>query len=129
MNQSKTLLCGLLFSGAALLTGAAHAQGRAAMSPIDRGLIGDHIRRCLIVRHEAIPPSGYSVHLIIATDASGTARSAYIAPSDQSAFPGTALHVVAEQAIQAILTPQCSHLPVPPTMLGQSQQFEMIFRP
>lgn len=127
MIRFKTLVYGLIFSGATILAGVANAQGGpSAMSPANRSTISQRIRECLAMRHEAIPAGRFSVHLVIVTDASGTARSAYIVPGSASASSGTTQHLIAEKAIRALLDPQCSRLPLPRTMLGQPRQFSII---
>lgn len=95
------------------------------LNAVQRGYIGDHVRECWQADNYATGP--FQVHLIVTTDANGVARQAEIAPGDPAAPLGSPLHAFAERAVRAVLTAQCSALPLPPTMMGQIHRFDFIF--
>jgi neural Wiskott-Aldrich syndrome protein len=68
--------------------------------------------------------------LKVTTDASGTARLAQVAPSDQGRAAGDPVfRAFAERAVRAVLDPACSNLPLPKSMMGANQTFTFRFSP
>jgi hypothetical protein len=91
------------------------------------GAIADRLRECWTAV-ASDPSNRPPVRLRVTTDATGTIRAADIAESDAS-LGGGASRAYAERARRAALDPQCSQLPLPASMKGQSHTFELTFRP
>jgi outer membrane biosynthesis protein TonB len=101
------------------------------LSDGQRKQIGDEVRRCYSEDTEARDYATYSAVMVVTIDAGGEARDAALSPADQSrAASDPAFRAFAERAVRAVLDPQCSHLPVPPNLLGKpAQQLNFRFRP
>ena len=70
------------------------------------------------------------VLLTVTTDPSGVVRRAVVADDDaRRVSSDMRLRVFAERAVRAVLDPQCSNLPLPQNMLGQTRTFTFQFRP
>jgi neural Wiskott-Aldrich syndrome protein len=117
--------------------GAPHGGGNpnnsdatAALTSAQRGAIGDQVRRCWTIDSAAENVQQMRVMLKVTTDASGTARLAQVAPSDQGRAAGDPVfRAFAERAVRAVLDPACSNLPLPKSMLGNNQTFTFRFSP
>lgn len=116
-------------SGAPEQGGSVHGTDNTSLSSVQRGAIGEKVRDCWTRDAGALHAETFQVHLIVTTDSAGVAREAQIAPGDPAAPLGNPLHAFAERARRAVLAAQCSALPLPPTMLGQTHTFDFIFRP
>ena len=68
------------------------------------------------------------VMLTVRTDETGVARLAAVAPSDMGKLTDPVFRAFAERAVRAVLSAQCANLPLPRTMLGQSQTLTFRFR-
>ncbi len=106
-----------------------HGTDNTSLNAVQRGAIGEKVRDCWTRDAGALHAETFRVHLVVTTDASGVARQAEIAPGDPAASPGSPLHAFGERAVRAVLAAQCSALPLPPGMMGQTHRFDFIFRP
>jgi hypothetical protein len=116
-------------SGAPAVGGSIHGTDNTSLNAVQRDAIGYQVRECWTRDAGALGAETFSVHLIVTTDAEGVARQAFIAPGDPAAPPGSPLHAFAERAVRAVLSPQCSALPLPPSMHGAIHHFDFIFKP
>lgn len=92
--------------------------------------IGNSVKRCYTEDTEARDYAQFSAHLTVTVDASGEARMVSFSPGDAARMasdPG--YRALAERARAAVLSPQCAHLPMPPNLLGRTQQLKFVFRP
>ena len=101
----------------------------AALSADQRAAIGDHIRECWSKDAGALDIDKQRVMLTVTTDASGMARKAVVAGSDQTRMADPQFRIFAERAIQAVLNPLCSNLPLPNIMLGKANVLTFRFSP
>ena len=99
----------------------------AQLSAATRGAIGDRLRECWTGDRGALDYDKQLVHLRVTTDERGIIRIADLAGADASRA-GVA-RAFAERARRAALDPQCSQLPLPSGMLGQTHTFDITFRP
>lgn len=76
---------------------------------------------------EPAGPTDRQVRLHLKADRGGVIRSAIIDRDDPAGEPGTALHVFAEQAVRAVLSPRCQPFPLPARVRGRPYQFDLIF--
>lgn len=87
--------------------------------------ISDRIRECWAGDTAALDFDKLSARLLITIDSGGTIRDAQI-----TQLPGgTVGRAFAERARRAALSSQCATLPLPSTMLGSTQTFEITFKP
>jgi neural Wiskott-Aldrich syndrome protein len=102
----------------------------SALSMSQRGAIGDFVRRCWSTDPGMLDLDRMQVLLTVTTDPSGVVRRAVVADDDAGRVGSDMrLRVFAERAIRAVLDPNCSNLPLPQTMLGQTRVFTFRFRP
>ncbi|WP_158802641.1 hypothetical protein [Acidisoma sp. L85] len=107
-----------------------NSDATAALTSAQRGAIGDQVRRCWTIDSAAENVQQMRVMLKVTTDASGTARLAQVAPSDQGRAAGDPVfRAFAERAVRAVLDPACSNLPLPKSMMGANQTFTFRFSP
>ncbi|UMM64491.1 hypothetical protein DM15PD_15060 [Aristophania vespae] len=92
--------------------------------------IGASVRRCYQEDTAAKNYASFMARMIVTVDASGEARIAVFAPETASRMASDpSYRVLAERARAAVLSPTCSHLPVPARLLGKTRQFRFVFRP
>jgi neural Wiskott-Aldrich syndrome protein len=101
----------------------------AALSADERGAIGDHVRACWTYDPGAPGVDQMQVLLTVTTDGSGVARVAMVAPPDVSRLSDPVFRAFAERARRAVLDPRCADLPLPPRLLGKSNELTFRFRP
>lgn len=92
--------------------------------------IGGSVRRCYAEDTEAKNYATFTAHLLVTIDETGEARIVAFKPDTaarMAADPG--YRALAERARDAVLNPTCAKLPIPPSMLGKSQQLSFVFRP
>ncbi|MCQ8279022.1 energy transducer TonB [Acetobacteraceae bacterium KSS8] len=92
--------------------------------------IGGSVRRCYAEDTEAKDYATFTAHLLVTVDATGEARRVDFKPDTaarMAADPG--YRALAERARDAVLNPTCAKLPIPPSLLGKTQQLSFVFRP
>jgi neural Wiskott-Aldrich syndrome protein len=67
--------------------------------------------------------------LTVTTDQNGVIRHAEISSADQSRRSDPQFRAFAERAINAVLDPACSTLPLPQSMLGKVNMITFMFTP
>lgn len=112
---------------------------RCALSPpsamskltrVERGAIGNRVRACWLIIDRTQAATGMHVSIRVVTDASGSAQLAEVAPFDQSRVAADpALQAFSARAIEALLSPKCRTLPLPPSLLGRPQTLMFRFTP
>ncbi len=101
----------------------------AALTAAERGAIGAFVRRCWTSDPEALDLDKMQAMLTVTTDTNGVVRIAQVAPQDQGRLGDPHFRAFAERAINAVLDPNCSNLPLPRTMLGKNNVLTFRFRP
>jgi neural Wiskott-Aldrich syndrome protein len=109
--------------------GSPNADATNALTAEQRGAIGDEVRRCWTYDPGAKGVDQLRVILQVTTDANGVARQAQVAPQDQGRMGDPIFRAFAERAVRAVLSAQCSNLPIPKDLLGQPQHFTFRFSP
>ncbi len=109
--------------------GTPKSTANSRLTGADRNAIGAHVRPCWTVDAGAPGLDGFSVKLLVTTDAGGTVREAVVAPEDQGKMGDPFFNAYASRAVDAVMNAQCATLPLPPYMLGQTQQFLFNFTP
>lgn len=107
------------------------------LTPHERGVIGKEVRQCWRVDQvrESMsggPAANCAFHVVIEaeTDAAGRVVNAEVAPRDRGRVArDPALQVFAQRAEKALLSPRCSALPLPPSLLGTPRRFTFRFTP
>ncbi len=110
--------------------GALNGNDTSKLTKSEMGAIGDHVRQCWSYDAGAKDANTFQVRLAVTTDATGTARIAKVVGPDidrEAADPE--FRAFAERAVRAVLSPDCANLPLPKSMLGQSQTLQFNFRP
>jgi hypothetical protein len=122
----------LILAGAILLGGAGNplSDDTSALSAAQRGAIGDFVRRCWSPDLGRLNLDNMEVLLTVTTDGGGVVRRVTVAPEDEVRVAGNMrLRVFSEQAVRAVMDPNCANLPLPQMMLGQARTFTFRFRP
>jgi neural Wiskott-Aldrich syndrome protein len=110
--------------------GNPQSNDTASLSASSRGAIGAYVRRCWTYDPGAEGVNQFSVLLDVTTDAAGVARIANVAPADQGRVAANPqLQAFAMRAVNAVLDPRCSNLPLPSGMLGSVRHLEFRFTP
>jgi hypothetical protein len=91
--------------------------------------VGAEVRRCWTYDAGAKGVDQMQVLLTVRTDEGGVARVANVAPADTGKMGDPVFRAFAERAVRAVLSAQCANLPLPRSMLGQSQTLTFRFRP
>ena len=91
--------------------------------------IGATVQRCWTYDAGAKDVERMQVLLTVRTDEAGVARQAIVAVSDQGRLGNPVFRAFAERAVRAVLSAQCANLPLPRSMMGQSQTLTFRFRP
>lgn len=91
--------------------------------------IGEAVRRCWTYDAGARGVDQMQVLLTVRTDGAGVARQADVAPADLGRLSDPVFRAFSERARRAVLSAQCATLPLPRSMLGQSQTLTFRFRP
>ncbi|QDH14425.1 energy transducer TonB [Formicincola oecophyllae] len=92
--------------------------------------IGSAVRRCYSEDTAARDYASFTAHLVVTVDERGMARLVKFAPETAARMASDPLYRArAERARAAVLSPECSHLPVPSRLLGSVRQFRFVFRP
>ncbi len=91
--------------------------------------IGATVQRCWTYDAGAKDVNRMVVLLTVRTDDGGVARQAIVADPDRGRLSDPVFRAFAERAVRAVLSAQCANLPLPRTMLGQSQTLTFRFRP
>lgn len=107
------------------------------LTPHQRAVIGTEVRQCWKVDQVRESMSGgpaancaFYVTIEAETDASGRVVKAEVAPRDRRRVAcDPPLQIFAERAEKALLSPSCSALPLPPSLLGTPRRFTFRFRP
>ncbi|UYH50521.1 energy transducer TonB [Candidatus Kirkpatrickella diaphorinae] len=116
--------------GAPKGAGAPEGDITSALTPTQRGAIGQGVRRCYTQDTAAQNYASFSAALEITVDAQGVARRAELsADTMRRAESDPVFQVFAERARQAVLSPTCAKLRLPPQMLGDVHRLKFIFRP
>jgi len=116
-------------AGAPSQGGSLIGTDNTSLNASQRGAIGDQVRECWTRDAGALKAETFQVHLIVTTDEQGVARLAKIAPDDPANAGGSPLHAFAERAVRAVLSPNCSRLPLPPSLKGRIHTFDFKFKP
>ncbi len=103
---------------------------QVSLTPLQRGDIADAVQACWAQNSQFLPRTErYTAHLVVTTDATGTARLARMASGTPARLAGDPDFLAFNQrAMQAVLDPRCSRLPVPASLLGQDHSFELLLR-
>ncbi|MDE8347777.1 MAG: hypothetical protein POH28_16625, partial [Acidocella sp.] len=101
----------------------------SGLNEADRNAIGAHVRPCWGIDAGAPGVQGFSVQLLVTTDATGTVRQAEIAPASQGNMSNPIYAAYAQRAIAAVENYQCATLPLPSNMLGKVNTFLFNFTP
>ncbi len=101
----------------------------AALSVIQRGAIGEHVRACWTKDAGALEVDKQRVLLTVTTDAAGTARRAEVAGEDIARMSDPRFRAFAERAIRAVMDVRCANLPLPGTMMGRNAVLTFRFSP
>jgi hypothetical protein len=110
--------------------GNPHGDITATLTGAQRGAIGDKVRRCWTKDAGAPPVENMQVFLLVTVDGGGVARQVVVAPEDVGRLGDPRFREFAERAVRAVLSPRCSTLPVPPTLLaGGTGVLKFLFRP
>ncbi|MGE4482154.1 hypothetical protein [Acidocella sp.] len=109
--------------------GSPNSTANSHLSEADRNAIGAHVRPCWGIDAGAPGIQGFSVQLLVTTDASGTVRQAVVAPASQGDMGNPLYAAYAQRAIAAVENYQCATLPLPSYMLGKVQTFLFNFTP
>jgi outer membrane biosynthesis protein TonB len=109
--------------------GSNQSTANSRLSGADRAAIGNHVRPCWGIDAGAPGVAGFSVNLLVTTDATGTVREAEVAPQDQGRLGDPIFAAYAQRAVDAVMNYQCATLPLPPNMLGSVQTFLFNFSP
>jgi outer membrane biosynthesis protein TonB len=109
--------------------GSNQSTANSRLSGADRNAIGNHVRPCWGIDAGAPGVAGFSVNLMVTTDATGTVRDAEVAPQDQGKMGDPIFAAYAQRAVDAVMNYQCATLPLPSYMLGQTQKFLFNFSP
>ncbi len=109
--------------------GSNQSTANSRLSGADRNAIGAYVRRCWSIDAGAPGVQGFSVNLLVTTDATGIVREAEVAPEDQGRLGDPIFAAYAQRAVDAVMNYQCATLPLPPTMIGSNQTFIFNFNP
>ncbi len=113
--------------------GGAPAQGRditASLNAGEQSAIGNKVRPCYQEDTAARDYAQFQAHLTVTVDATGEARAvAFSAADAQRMAADPSYRALAERARDAVLSPACARLPLPPAQLGQVHQIKFVFRP
>jgi hypothetical protein len=117
-------------AGARNAGGQLHGNITGALSEGQRRTIGDEVRRCYSEDTAAKDYATYTARMTVTVDEEGVVRAVQLLPADL-ARTGTdpAYRAFAERAEQAVLSPDCAHLPIPSQLLGQVAKLTFTFRP
>ena len=115
--------------GAPNAGGSPQGDSTSRLSTAEAGAIGSEVRRCWTYDAGARDIMTFQVLLKVSVDETGIARIADVAPEDQGRLSNPYFRAFAERAVRAVLDPRCANLPLPPSMMGQRQQFTFRFRP
>lgn len=109
--------------------GSPNSTANSGLNEADRSAIGAHVRPCWGIDAGAPGVSGFSVQLLVTTDATGTVREAHIAPASEGNMSNPIYAAFAQRAIAAVENYQCATLPLPKDMLGSVHTFLFNFTP
>ena len=103
----------------------------SSLSDQQKEAIADSVKRCYAQDTQAKGFTAYYADIVATNDASGEVRVAKLAAQSQArASTDLAYRAFAERALQAVLSPPCAQLPMPPNLLGRpSSVFTFRFRP
>ncbi|GBQ19554.1 energy transducer TonB [Tanticharoenia sakaeratensis] len=101
-----------------------------ALNVADQKAIGASVRRCYAEDTAARDYATFNAHLVVTVDASGEARIVKFAPETAAKMASDpSYRALAERARDAVLSPECAKLPIPPKLLGQTHELRFVFRP
>jgi neural Wiskott-Aldrich syndrome protein len=109
--------------------GSLFGNDTQALTASERGAIGAYVRRCWTSDPEALGLDKMQALLTVTTDANGVAREAEVAPQDHGKLADPHFRAFADRAVNAVLDPACSNLPLPNSMLGKINVLTFRFRP
>jgi len=87
------------------------------LSTIQRGAMGDRVRKCWVNDAGALDFGKMQVMLLVTVDGAGVAHIADVAPEDAGRLGDPRFRAFAERAVRAVLDPRCSNLPVPASLI------------
>jgi len=118
-------------NGARNAGGQVHGNLKGDLTQGQAKTIGDSVKRCFSSVVESKDYATFSVMLEVVVDGSGEVREAHLAPESQAhAARDPAYLAFTDSAIHAVMDPQCSKLPLPPSNMGKpGQTFQFRFRP
>lgn len=100
------------------------------LTDAQRIVIGRYVSRCMKEHYPMESDPMVKIRLIATTDATGTVQKAEIVPPTNRAFAQLpSIETFEKSAVAAVLSPKCATLPLPASMLGQSQTFAFEFTP
>jgi outer membrane biosynthesis protein TonB len=110
--------------------GSLNGNDTSKLTTAERGAIGAHVRQCWDFQGGTLNGATFVVRLRVVTDGDGTVHIAEVAGPDRARMNADPVfRSFAERAVRAVLSPQCSSLPLPKSMLGKNQTLEFNFRP
>jgi len=116
--------------GARNAGGQAHGNITGSLTEGQRRTIGDEVRRCYSEDTAAKDYATYAAKMTVTVDEEGVVREVQLAGTDLArAGTDPAFRAFAERAEQAVLSPDCAHLPIPPALTGQVAKLTFTFRP
>ncbi len=99
------------------------------LSASEARAVGEEVRRCWTFDAGAKDVDRMQVLLTVRTDQGGVVRQASVAPADLGRMGEPVFRAFSERAVRAVMDARCANLPLPRTMLGQSQTLTFRFRP